>query len=347
MRQVFSELDASDLRFSVAPEPPKPGEGPWRLLEIGDAGAQQPPPSAGPKTMPFVSARDAGVAIEAPSPGGPRSAIARGPASSTEDAFAHTRLVPPPPPAQAPGAVGAVGAPNLPELGPVDGMPHDAAHHAPAPRIASLLEAFGDPNGPSLAMHPSGVLLARTGSQPGRAFAGRIDAVRVVSGVATPQALRRRVRDADTAEVLGGAASPLVRFDGNARIVLGARDDGQIVLLGLEDDLAFVREDRLLGFELSLAYENGKLALDAPGETGDASPIVQLRGTGGVALEIEGELATAPSAPDRPLLVRREWIVGWVGRLMPRAVGAAEAPNGQRGLVSFSGDGAVLVRIGG
>jgi uncharacterized protein (AIM24 family) len=194
------------------------------------------------------------------------------------------------------------------------------------------------------------LLLVQTSQDPPRAFAVRVDAVRVVAGPAVTHVLRRRIRDADTGEVLGGPDGALVRFEGNAQLVVGPRSSGSIVLLGLEDELAFVREESLLGFELTLSYECGRLALDPPGESApsgaDPSPIVQLRGTGGLALEIAGALASLPSALNRPLIVRREWVVGWAGRLMPRALGPAEAPNGQRGLVSFSGEGAVLVRVG-
>ena len=59
---------------------------------------------------------------------------------------------------------------------------------------------------------------------------------------------------------------------------------------------------------------------------------MQLRGSGTVVLELPGELASVPCTPGRPLLVRREWIVGWLGRLVPRAAPPAESPSGQRGL---------------
>jgi hypothetical protein len=46
------------------------------------------------------------------------------------------------------------------------------------------------------------------------------------------------------------------------------------------------------------------------------------------------------------LLVRREWIVAWIGRLVTRALPPGEAPSGQRGLIAFSGEGTVLVCTG-
>jgi len=46
---------------------------------------------------------------------------------------------------------------------------------------------------------------------------------------------------------------------------------------------------------------------------------------------------------ERSLSVRREVILGWFGRLVPRAIASADAPCGQRGLVSFAGEGRVLL----
>jgi hypothetical protein len=45
----------------------------------------------------------------------------------------------------------------------------------------------------------------------------------------------------------------------------------------------------------------------------------------------------------RGLVVRREVLLAWFGRIVPRALGAVDAPGGQRGLVSFAGEGRVLV----
>jgi uncharacterized protein (AIM24 family) len=150
--------------------------------------------------------------------------------------------------------------------------------------------------------------------------------------------------------VLGGIGSPMVRVSGNAQLVLGARAGHEARVLTLEDDLAFLREDAILGFELRLAYENGRLASDASGENpraaAEAVHVVQLRGTGAVALELARKLASVPCTPGRSLVVRREWIVGWIGRLVPRALTPAESPSGQRGLVGFSGEGTVLVSAG-
>jgi hypothetical protein len=45
----------------------------------------------------------------------------------------------------------------------------------------------------------------------------------------------------------------------------------------------------------------------------------------------------------RPLLARRELIIGWTGEVTPHAPSMSEAPSGQRGLISFTGDGTLFV----
>jgi uncharacterized protein (AIM24 family) len=196
-----------------------------------------------------------------------------------------------------------------------------------------------------LSVHPTGSLVMQSGE--GTPVAVRLDALRIVSGAMTTRVLHRRTRDAETSEVLGGIGSPFVRTAGAAQLVLGPRSNYEVVVIALDDGLAFVREDLLLGFELRLSYENGRMAPEAPGESirvgGEGVSVVQLRGTGSFSLELARKLASVPCTPGRPLLVRREWIVGWLGRLVTSALAPAESPSGQRGLIGFSGDGTVLV----
>ncbi len=145
-------------------------------------------------------------------------------------------------------------------------------------------------------------------------------------------------------ELLGGIGSPLVQIAGDAQLVLGPRAGHSLALVALDDGLAFVREDLLLGFEATLAYENGRMAVDASSE---GAPIVQVRGTGAFVLELTSTLGRVPCAAGSSLLVRREWVVGWTGRLLPRPLPLGESLSGQRGLNSFAGEGADLVVCAG
>jgi hypothetical protein len=191
---------------------------------------------------------------------------------------------------------------------------------------------------------PSGVVVAALAENDMQAIAARLDAVRVVVGNAATRVLHRRARDADTSEVLGGIGSPFVRMAGDLRLVLGARPGHRLEILAIDDGLAFVREDILAGFDLALQYENGRVALEAGAV--EETPVVQLRGGGKFVIDVPGELSTLPTCSERPLIARREWIVGWFGRLVTRALTSAEAPGGHRGLIGFWGEGTVLVCVG-
>jgi hypothetical protein len=228
----------------------------------------------------------------------------------------------------------------------------------PNPKVTTPPQSPGEVIAPPLLVGPAdhpvalleaGVLLVRTSDDPTRAFAGRLDALRVVSGKTTTRVLYRRSGEADTNEVLGGLGSPVVRISGDGECVLGARSGHQIALMPLDAGVACVREDRLLGFELRLAYDGRRLALEHPDErtrpAADGVPIVHLRGTGAFALELRGRLASLPHPGGPPLLVRREWVVGWLGQIEARSLPPADAPGGQRGLVGFSGEGTVLVCV--
>jgi uncharacterized protein (AIM24 family) len=189
--------------------------------------------------------------------------------------------------------------------------------------------------------HATDVLLVHV--EEGKSFAARLDALRVIAGTSSTRALHRRSRDAETNEVLGGIGSPLVRIAGATELVLAARSKRELAVVTLDDEPACVLEDVLLAFDLALTYESARVRLDADGA---GVVTVQLRGSGALVLELGGKLGGVPCSGGRPLLVRREWIVGWLGPLVARSLPPGESPNGQRGLVGFAGEGTVLLCSG-
>ncbi len=332
---AFSELDAGELRFALA-EPGTPQTGPWHTLELGDASGRPKSPYA--RTLPPPSVREASLLHESltvPPPSRPPLLAEPPLLVQASPASASTRLVPPPLGQATPPSPSSGETPD--DRGP--GHDEVAQPRAATPSLLVL------PPGRTLAVHATGALLARATEE--RPVAARLDALRVVSGTVSTRALHRRTRENESAEVLGGIGSPLVRIAGSAELVLGPRPAHEVAVVTLDDELAFLREDAVLAFELRLAYESGRLASDAPGDSVRSSAetvhVVQLRGSGAVALELARKLASVPCSAGRALLVRREWIVGWIGRLVPRALPPSDSPSGQRGLVGFSGEGAVLV----
>ncbi|HVJ92408.1 MAG TPA: tetratricopeptide repeat protein [Labilithrix sp.] len=186
-------------------------------------------------------------------------------------------------------------------------------------------------------LHPSGVALVRTTSELG--FAARLEAIRAQQSGLQMHLLERQMKGRSTGESFGGIASPMVLATGDGQLVLAARPGRKVTAFDVGGEMCFAREDVLLGFGGGLAFENGRLAT---GE-GESVPVVQLRGDGSVLLEGIGDVLTLAVHPDRSLSVRREVILGWFGRLVPRHLAPGDAPCGQRGLVSFAGDGRVLI----
>jgi Flp pilus assembly protein TadD/uncharacterized protein (AIM24 family) len=217
--------------------------------------------------------------------------------------------------------------------------PAPKAGSAPPPPVGQLTRdsfvAFPAPG--SVALHASGVALVRTTGNEG--FSARLESIRASSNALSMRLLERQAKGKPTGESFGGVGSPMVHAAGDGQLVLGARPGRKLSSFLLDDDMCFVREEVLLGFDGELAFENGRLA------TGDGEfvAVVQLRGKGAVLLEAIGEILTLEVGQSRGMSVRREVILGWFGRLVPRALAASEAPCGQRGLVSFAGDGRVLV----
>lgn len=211
---------------------------------------------------------------------------------------------------------------------------------APPPPVSELAaqSSVDFPSKGGLVLHPSGVALVRTvDGAPG--FAARLEAVRASANSLTMKLLERQMKGKPTGESFGGVGSPMVHASGDGQLMLAPRAGRKLSSFVLSDEMCFVREEVLLGFEGELAYENGRLAT---GE-GEFVSVVQLRGKGAVVLESIGEIITLKVKPNKGISVRREVILGWFGRLVPRALAPSEAPCGQRGLVSFAGEGRVLV----
>lgn len=187
-------------------------------------------------------------------------------------------------------------------------------------------------------LHASGVALVQTSEEVG--FAARLEALRAQQSGLSMRLLDRQMKGKSTGESFGGVASPMAMASGHGQMVLAPRPGRTLSAFAVSvDEMCFAREDVLLGFSGALAFENGRLTT---GEN-EFLPFVQLRGEGPVLLETLGSVLTLSVRAERSLSVRREVILGWYGRLVPRAVPPKDAPCGQRGLVSFAGEGRVLI----
>jgi uncharacterized protein (AIM24 family) len=267
----------------------------------------------------------------------PRSRAMAGVWSSRDPSI--PRVAPPPPllPSLSPGAAlvpgplasAEIAPPSAPLLPPVT-APRRAGE-------AALQALLVFPRDLPVALHRSGVVLV----QAAHAFATRLDAVRSLayaSGYGTT-VLTRRTRGRSADEPLGGAASPLVEITGKGELVLAPAEGQRLELLLVDDEPLYLREDVVIGFEVSVAYENGRL----PVGDGEAIAMVQLRGPGTAVASFPEKVHTLEISDVRSTAIRASSVLGWVGRVLPRALLASEAPAGAKGFVAFAGEGMVLV----
>ncbi|MFO0570981.1 MAG: tetratricopeptide repeat protein [Polyangiaceae bacterium] len=171
-------------------------------------------------------------------------------------------------------------------------------------------------------------------------FAVRLEHVRALlpeSGSFSTQPIHRRARGRDLDEPLGGMRSPMLVLEGRGALALSAEPG--LLVTELERELFYVREERVIGFDVSLRHESGRLGVGAM----EHVPMLQLSGEGLVALRSTALLFAVEATPERPALLRGASVVGWIGRLLPQPVATQDAPMATSGLVRMNGEGVVFL----
>jgi uncharacterized protein (AIM24 family) len=188
-----------------------------------------------------------------------------------------------------------------------------------------------------VSVHSSGMVLVQTP----HGFAARIESVRSLAYAAGygTTVLQRRVRGRNVEEPLGGHVSPIVEITGKGELVLGTATGQRLHAIQLDDETIYLREDALVGLDLSITYENGRL----PSGDGEAISMVQLRGYGVVVASLPERATAIETTEVRSTAVRAITVLGWTGRLVPRALLSTESPAGVRGFIAFAGEGMVMV----
>ncbi len=79
--------------------------------------------------------------------------------------------------------------------------------------------------------------------------------------------------------------------------------------LTLDEDILYVREDRVLAFDGSVSWEAGRIP-------GDGLRMLQFRGRGQVVLQLDGLPAAIRISEAAPARVARGALLGWVGRVV-------------------------------
>jgi hypothetical protein len=221
--------------------------------------------------------------------------------------------------------------------GPADAPPAGPAG-TPSALVASLAMVMPDARERVIIRGSVALVRAEVG------FALRNDALRAVQPDAAAfgrASLRRRLRGRESDEPFGGPATPWSLLEGSGVIALAAAPGRSLATLELGGEFVYLREARLIGFDSSARYENGRLP--APPQEPAPIVIVQLSGRGIVLVESERPLRALSVAPDRRMVVRSESVAGWTGRMLAQPLTADESPTHAHGFVSFSGEGAVLL----
>ncbi len=141
---------------------------------------------------------------------------------------------------------------------------------------------------------------------------------------------------------LGGDDSPLVSVRGNGRATLTPKPGTHLFVLELDSEPLHLLERQVVAFEAAVDYQLS--ALDPVRE--EAPTVLRLSGAGAIVGFSSRAIRSIEVRRDRPLYCRTDDVVGWLGRLVPRLASSLEAPAGVDGLVSFNGEGRVLVQLG-
>jgi uncharacterized protein (AIM24 family) len=310
-----------------------------RLLEMGGQGGSmslRPEPSAPSRAELRKAAGEAFDEIERSDAFRPASDH-RGIPSGTWSAIEPGREQAPPQPQLVPSLAGGRASvpPSASAAPPSASAQHGAAARRPAELVRDSMLVF--PRDMAVSLHASGMVMI----QASTGFAARLEAVRSMAYAAGYKSatMQRRTRGRTQDEPLGGPSSPIVEIVGRGDLVLGPTFGHRLAPVALDEDALYIREDALQGFELSVTYENGRL----PVGDGEAIAMVQLRGPGSAVLSLPERLASLEVGDNKSIAVRALNVVGWIGRIVPRALLSSETPAGMRGLVAFAGEGMVLV----
>jgi len=161
----------------------------------------------------------------------------------------------------------------------------------------------------------------------------RADAVLAAAGVGWEPAYRR-MQGRRTTDPLGKGEPAFFRAVGTGEVWL-AGAPGRWVALALDDDVLYVREDRVLAFDGGVSWEAGAIP-------GDGLRLLQFRGRGCVVLELDAPPAALKVTAERPATVTSRRLLGWVGRLVMHRQRGATAPLP----LSCEGDGVMLFSLG-
>lgn len=189
----------------------------------------------------------------------------------------------------------------------------------------------------------TGMALARVqtrGPTAGSGFAARSRLLAFVAGRMTTSTLQRQVDGPPLGEPFGGPLQPFARIEGSGRVALQPPRDG-VLLPAVVSGRACFLEHAIAAFELSLTFENRKLAGD---ETQDSTYFVEFTGSGTVILQLAGEVVGVDASIQESVAVDVSRLLGWTGQLAEQMLDRDDAFSERDGMVRFFGSGTLYLR---
>ncbi len=147
---------------------------------------------------------------------------------------------------------------------------------------------------------------------------------------------RRRRRGRLTEETLGRDADGFVRCVGAGALWLVRPSESRgILALALDQDVLYVREERVVAFDGEVVWESGNLPWDT-------AALLQFRGSGQIVLDASDDEIVALRVPEgETITVPAPRLLGWLGRVVARSV-----PEGSDSVLSgiaCEGEGMLLL----
>ncbi len=179
----------------------------------------------------------------------------------------------------------------------------------------------------------NGALLIRVTD---RVFA-RTSSIYATGGQLEFEPAHRRSRGANIEDRFDHGGDPLAVVTGVGYLV-AFPDRGRFTAVYLDDDILYLREEKVFAFSDTLRWENGNI----PGLRGKL-PVVQFRGDGAVAFRTARTVTPIKLPASGTMFVDSAALVGWIGRVVPRAVMPAAGGPMSGVCVECTGEGVVLV----
>ncbi|HEX3693829.1 MAG TPA: tetratricopeptide repeat protein [Polyangia bacterium] len=158
----------------------------------------------------------------------------------------------------------------------------------------------------------------------------RSDAALAWAGASPWRPAFRRVRGRATEQPLGRKRRGFFRVAGAGQLLVTG-PAGHWTTVALDDDIFYLREDRVLAFDRGVSWEAGRIP-------GDRLRLLQFRGSGRVALQFDLPPSAVRVTSAHPVFVPRGRLYGWVGRIVPHAL-----RGGRLFQIQCEGEGVVLL----